>query len=292
MCIRDRYRRVLERWPVPKTELYVPTCQGSTFVVACGPENGPPVVLLHGAQANAAAWILDVALWSKKFRLYAVDMIGEAGFSARVRPGLAGNAHALWLDDVLSGLGLSRAAFVGTSLGGWLALDYASSRPAAVQALALICPAGIGRQKNFLLKALPLLLLGSWGHRKMKALVFGPAPKMLPEAVKPFTELMETVARGIKPRVVTIPRLTDAQLYGLGMPILTIIGGRDVLLDSRDTRERLLLNASHAEICFIEKGYHFLPGQAPRVMEFLRRAASRSEIDIRSTPVNNSAGDG
>lgn len=270
--IEAQYRRVLEQWPVPKAELQVPTRQGATFVLVCGPEGAPPVVLLHGAQANSASWMLDVALWSTKFRLFAVDVIGEAGLSAQVRPELGGDAHALWLDDVIAGLGLSRTAIVGTSLGGWLALDYASRRPAAVRALALICPAGVGRQKNFLLKAAPLLLLGPWGRRKMRELVFGPAPRTLPEEVWPLADLMEGVGRAIKPRVVRIPQLTDTQLRRLDMPILTIIGGRDVLLDSRNTRERLQRVAPQAEICFIEEGYHFLPDQASSVMDFLERS--------------------
>mgnify|MGYP002403109496 CR=1 FL=1 len=270
-AVEARYRELLERWPVQRTELHLPTRQGSTFVLACGPEEAPPVVLLHGSQANSAAWLPDIALWSSRFRVFAVDMIGEPGFSARVRPELASDAHALWLDDVFAGLGLSRAALVGTSLGGWLALDYASRRPAAVTALALVCPAGIGRQKNFLLKALPLLLLGRWGRRRMWELVFGPTPDELPQAVQSLAGLMESVERAAKPRMVGIPRLTDDQLGGLKMPILAIVGGRDVLLDSRDTQARLQRAIPQAEVCFIEDGYHFLPGQASRIMDFLER---------------------
>jgi pimeloyl-ACP methyl ester carboxylesterase len=271
--VEAQYRRVLDQWPVPKSELHVPTRQGSTFVVACGAENAPPVVLLHGSQANSAAWMVDVTLWSSKFRLLAVDMIGEAGLSARVRPDLAGDAHALWLDDVFERLGLKTAGIVGTSLGGWVALDYASKRPSAVQALALICPAGIGRQKNFLLQVAPLLLLGAWGKRMIREKVFGPAPKELPTELRGMADLMETIGRGIKPRVVKIPQLTDEQLGHLDMPILTIIGEGDVLLDSRDTRAKLERAVPHAEIYFIEGGYHFLPNQSSRVMEFLERCA-------------------
>jgi pimeloyl-ACP methyl ester carboxylesterase len=273
------YRRVLERWPVPARELTVPTCQGPTFVLACGPEDAPPVMLLHGSMANSAAWMPDVALWATKFRLYAVDMIGEAGFSARVRPALDGDAHALWLDDVFAGLGLSRAAIAGTSLGGWLALDYARRRPAAVRALTLISPAGIGRQKNFLLKVLPLMLLGAWGKRRMWELVFGPAPKTPPAEMQPLAELMEAVGRAEKPRVLRIPQLNDAELGELAMPILAIAGGRDVLLDSANTRDRLQRAAPHAEVCFIEEGYHFLPDQAPRVMDFLERRVLSAGIN-------------
>lgn len=270
--IAERYRSVLEQWPTAKSELHVPTRQGSTFVIACGPATAPPVVLLHGSQANSAAWMPDISLWSENFRLFAIDMIGEPGLSAPVRPDLGSDAHACWLDDVLAGLSLSRATFVGTSLGGWLALDYASRRPKAVEALALICPAGIGRQKNFLVKALPLLLLGSWGRRKMWEMVLGPAPEVLPNAMRPFAALMDIIGKGTKPRLVTIPQLTDNQLSALRMPILAIVGGRDVLLDSEDTRNRLLRNVPHAEICFLESGYHFLPDQTARIMAFLERS--------------------
>ena len=63
----------------------------------------------------------------------------------------------------------------------------------------------------------------------------------------------------------------------LEMPILAIIGGRDVLLDSADTRARLQ-RTPHAEICYIENGYHFLPDQAPRVMDFLERYVCTGEV--------------
>jgi pimeloyl-ACP methyl ester carboxylesterase len=186
---------------------------------------------------------------------------------------LRGDAHALWLDDVFKGLGLTSAALVGVSLGGWLALDYAARRPEAVKALALICPAGIGRTKNFLLKVLPLMLLGAWGKRKMREMVFGPARGPIPEALRPFTDLAGLIARSVRPRTRPVPVLSDEQLRGLKMPLLAIMGGRDVLIDMRQARERLERLVPQAEICFIEDGYHYLPGQAPRVMDFLERTS-------------------
>ena len=270
--IEARYRQVLAQWPVAKSEHYVPTRLGTTFVVASGPLDGPPVVLLHGSQANSAAWLADIALWSSRFRLYAIDMIGEAGLSARVRPNLASDAHALWLDDVFEALGLAHCSLVGTSLGGWLALDYASRRPAAVDALALICPAGIGRQKNLLLEMAPLLLLGPWGARKIRERVIGPPPPEIPVDLQAMASLMQEIGAAIKPRVVTIPRLSDEQLHHLVMPMLVIVGGRDALHDSADTRSRLQRHVPAAEVVFIEDGYHFLPNQTERVMAFLERS--------------------
>ncbi|HBX9938295.1 TPA: hypothetical protein OMD59_003741 [Klebsiella pneumoniae] len=107
------------------------------------------------------------------------------------------------------------------------------------QALALMCPSGVGRQKNLLLKILPLLLLGYWGKRRIWKLVFGPAPKVVLQEMQLLAELMKSVGLATKPRVIRIPQLTDAQLCELCMPILTIIGERDVLLDSRNTSYRV-----------------------------------------------------
>lgn len=275
-AVLRQYREVLERWPVAKTELQVPTREGSTFVIACGPKAAPPVVLLHGSLGNSAAWMGAVPLWAQKFRLYAVDLIGEPGLSARVRPKLRSDAYALWLGDVLAGLGLARAAFIGASLGGWVALDYASRKPQAVQALALIGPAGVGRQKNFLLKAVPLLLLGAWGRRKLREIVFGPAPEVSPEAGGFLASLMENMGKAVKPRVVLVPKLSEKALQRLHMPVLAIAGGRDVLFDAADMRDRLERNAPQAEICFLEEGHHFLPGGASRVMHFLESVEDRA----------------
>ncbi|AZO82140.1 MULTISPECIES: alpha/beta hydrolase [unclassified Bosea (in: a-proteobacteria)] len=270
-AVEALYRDVLDRWPVPKEELHLPTCQGRTFVLACGPKDAPPVLLLHGAQANSAAWLPDIALWASRFRLYAVDVIGEPGLSEPVRPDLTGDAHASWLDDVVKGLGLMAMGLVGTSLGGWLALDYAKRRPMAVRALALMCPAGIGRQKNLLLWAAPLLLLGSWGKRKIRKMVFGPPPKELPAELQLIAGLMDSISGAVRPRIVDIPRLTDDELRGLAMPILAVLGGRDVFIDSAETRLRLERNAPHAKICFIENGYHFLPDQSAEIFAFLKQ---------------------
>jgi len=128
-AVEERYRAFLERWPVPNEQLRIPTGEGETFVVACGPESAPPLLLFHGAGTNSTMWMGDVTMWCAQFRVYAVDLIGEPGLSAPSGPRLNSEAHAFWLDDVLQGLSLRRASLLGASLGGWLAPDYATRRP-------------------------------------------------------------------------------------------------------------------------------------------------------------------
>src|SRR5512142_2345711 len=71
------YQAVMARWPLPFEELEIPTSLGLTHVVASGPQDAPPVVLLHAFFASAAAWQPTAAGLSDAFRLYAVDIIGE-----------------------------------------------------------------------------------------------------------------------------------------------------------------------------------------------------------------------
>lgn len=88
-------------------------------------------------RGNAAIWINDAALFSRNFRVLAVDLIGAAGFSAPSRPPIGSDAYALWLDDVLDGLNIRSAMFAGISLGGWMALDYAIRRAERVDRLGV-----------------------------------------------------------------------------------------------------------------------------------------------------------
>src|ERR1700683_1657738 len=111
--VQERYLKFLSRCPAPNQQLRVPTREGETFIVACGHEKAPPLLLLHGAAANSTVWMADVPQWAAHFRVYAIDLIGEPGFSAPSRPPLASEAYTLWLDDVMQAL--ARTSIVGVS---------------------------------------------------------------------------------------------------------------------------------------------------------------------------------
>lgn len=269
--MRERYRQFLDRWPVPSERIVVPTREGETFVLACGPKDAPPLLLFHGSGANATMWLGDIGEWSKHFRCYAVDMIGEPGLSAPSRPRLGSDAYALWLDDVLKGLGVERASIVGVSLGGWLALDYATRRPGRVEKLVLVCPGGVGRQRSVVLFALPLLFFGAWGRRKLRAFVLGDAMRDTP-GMKAMAEFSSLVFATFMPRRGKLPVFGDAKLGTLTMPLLAMVGGRDVLLDSRQTARRLKRAVPNADIRFLPKTGHLIRNQTAAVLDFLMRA--------------------
>jgi pimeloyl-ACP methyl ester carboxylesterase len=272
-AVQARYQLFLLDWPVANRQLRVPTREGETFIVASGPDNAPPLLLFHGAGTNSAMWMSDVAAWAAHFRVYAVDIIGEPGLSAPSRPPLESEHYALWLDDVMQALSLARASIVGVSLGGWLALDYATRRPHRAESLVLLCPSGVGRQKmSFLFKAIPLLMLGRWGRRKAMEMVAGPAPPDASPADRDFAEFVLLIFEHFRPRVVKIPVFSDEALKRLTIPLMVIVGANDVMLDSAATRRRLERIVTHAKVRYLPDAGHILRDQTGPILEFLRNS--------------------
>lgn len=273
-AVRARYAQFLAHWPVANEQRRIATSQGETFVVSCGPAGAPDIVLLHGSASNSASWMGDVATLAQRFRVHAVDMIGEPGMSAPSRPPLASHVYADWLGEVLAGLGVSRTALAGISLGGWLALEYATRRPETVSAVVLLCPGGVGRHRNILVWALPLLLLGRWGRQRIMQRMAGGAPRPtdVPPQVKAYGEFMDLTFANFRPRTEVLPPFADADLARLAMPLLAILGAKDVMIDSAGTRERLTRNCAAAEVTWLPDAGHLLIGHGAEIDGFLGRA--------------------
>lgn len=273
--VKARYQAFLERWPVRNEQFHVPTAQGDTFVIASGPPAAPPLVLLHGAAFNSVTWMGDVAAWSANYRVYCVDVIGHPGLSASSRPPYDSDAHAQWLNEVLECLGVARASLVGISLGGWLAVDYATRQPERVTSLVVLAPGGIGREltsmSKLLFVILPLMMLGTWGRSRAQHLLLGPmtAP-VTPEAVL-VGEFASLIHRHFRQRLDKVARFDDAALARLSMPVFLIVGAKDPMLDPAETIERLTANAPQTEVLVLENAGHALVGQTGPILEFLQR---------------------
>lgn len=62
------YDKAMTLWPVPYEQRDVPTRFGRTHVVVSGPENGPPIVLLHCALMTSAIWSPIIGELSATYR--------------------------------------------------------------------------------------------------------------------------------------------------------------------------------------------------------------------------------
>jgi pimeloyl-ACP methyl ester carboxylesterase len=259
------YDAVLSRWPVPHTTARIATRHGGTFVISSGADVAPSLILLHGANSNAASWVGDVAAYSRHFRVHALDLPGEAGKSDHNRPDWAGPAFAEWLEDVLNGLNLPKASLLGISQGGWTALKYATREPGRVDKLVLLAPGGVAPARaSFLLRAIPLSMLGRPGAEALNRIVFGKQP-IHPEAVA----FMNAIMTHFRPRIGPQALYTDEELRRLTMPVLLIVGTQDALLPAEKIAARLqgLLPNLAAQV--LPEAGHVLHNTAERVVPFL-----------------------
>ena len=264
--VRAMYDALLARWPVAYETRTVATRYGETFVIISGEESAPPLVLLHGAGTNSAVWAGDAAAYAPFYRLYAVDLIGEAGKSAPNRPEWKGPAFAEWLEDVLDGLDVERATLLGLSQGGWAALKFAVAHPERVEKLVLLAPGGIVPDRgSFLVRAIGLSMLGKWGMRRMTRSMFG--NQVVPDGVEDVTVL---VTSHFKPRMGVLPVFTDEELRRLTMPVLLLGGTRDVIRDAEKIAGRLRAYVPQVEVTIIPGAGHALLNTPPLVLPFLK----------------------
>lgn len=166
------YDRVLQKWPADTQAIDVDTVYGTTRINACGPVDGPALVLLPGAGATSTVWFANVEALSQRYRVYAVDLMGDVGRSVPGEQSIDSVDELLnWVTAVLDELGLRAVALCGHSYGAMIALAYTLRNESRVDALTLLDPnACFGSMSpRYLLHALPILLASN--EKRQRAFV-------------------------------------------------------------------------------------------------------------------------
>lgn len=114
---------------------------------------GHPVVLLHGLGANKLSWLPLLGPLAESYRVIAVDLPGH-GESSKRRGDYTPAHFGAVVRRLLDRLGLRRAALIGNSLGGRIALEVSATMPERVAALVLLGPALAGLPFPFIAKFL------------------------------------------------------------------------------------------------------------------------------------------
>lgn len=152
MFVNTAARARIARWyetfraalPFENETRTVETGAGATHVLIAGPADAPPLVVLHGAMASSAHVARELGSLVERYRIYALDVIGQSVMSVDRRLDLdSDEGYPRWVRDATTALGLERFALYGVSWGGFVSLKAASAFPAAVSALILYVPAGI-----------------------------------------------------------------------------------------------------------------------------------------------------
>lgn len=117
---------------------------------------GEPVVLVHGLSGSTRWWSRNVLTLAERHRVYLVDLPGF-GAMRRLRRQYTLVEAASWLSVWMEAAGLRCAHLVGHSMGGYICLRLAASKPEAVRRLVLVAPAGVPTGRSMLGHLVPLL---------------------------------------------------------------------------------------------------------------------------------------
>jgi pimeloyl-ACP methyl ester carboxylesterase len=239
---RDKYFAVYDRllgelWPVPVDSMDVETRAGSVRIHRAGPAEGDPVVLLAGAGGNALAWHRYIEALARTRPVLALDPIGEPGRSVQTQPLANGAEVGGWLTDALAAVGTEGAHVVGSSYGGWTAVEQQLGGGGRVAALTLVDPVGFA---------------SSYG-RFYRWVIVGGMAAMLPRALRhraadavgngalredALMKLMRA-GRSFRRRMPIPPAYTDEQVRELSVPVQVLLGARSALHDAQAVAARL-----------------------------------------------------
>jgi pimeloyl-ACP methyl ester carboxylesterase len=266
------YESMFYLWKVPHDAIGVKTSYGYTHINVSGPGGGYPIVLLHAAGLSSTVWFANIAELSAHHRVYAVDIIGDAGKSVADQLLEKRIDYAEWLREVFDGLDIERCDLIGHSYGGWLTLNMALAYPDRIRKIVLLAPAA---------SIYPLSFLTSLGLFLAEMKIRPPARSVF-KMIAPkgtvfeetFIHLMEMVTRYCMPATMFPTVYTDEELRQVELPTLLLIGDREKIYnpDKAIDRARRWMPDLTAEI--IPNAAHTLNMEQPetinaRILGFL-----------------------
>lgn len=292
------YDATMQLWPVAFEPLDIASRFGRTHVVVSGPADAPPLVLLHGFGGALTMWWPNVADFCRHYRVYAVDVIGQAGRSIPDQPITSRADYVEWLTALLDALGIEETHMVGMSYGGWLTLNYAIGAPERVIKLALLSPAGsfVPLVDEFYERAMRMTAspTRSLTDGFMQWLASADTPR--DAAIRAgYKRLMEQFYLGVAhfrgvPNDAVVPPgvFADDELRSLRVPTLMLVGDRDPIYDPAAALARASLLLPSFEGALVpESGHMMCFSRAAlvdaRVLEFLKDDRSIASRIARST---------
>ncbi len=238
------YNLAMSSWPVPWEEIEVSNRFGTTFVVASGPKEAPPLVLLHGFFTTLLLWTPNIADLSKSYRVYAIDIMGNRNRSIPREPIASSNDIIEWLSETLNDLKLQTVYLAGMSNGGWIGINFSLAKPERVRKLILISPAAslLPLVKQFMprgmLTALPPRKFWFYSFMGWMGLKRGAGYEFSQNLLDMMWLGGETIKMSAETMRVMPTVYSDEELGGLKMPVLLLIGENEVIYNAKKALAR------------------------------------------------------
>ena len=260
---RAVYNNFLSAMPFAKRTIDTP--YGETFLLEAGDPTKPVVMLLHGSCSNSAFWFNDIMALMNDYHVFAADIPGEAGNSSEYRLSLDNADYADWMASVLDALDLPRASIAGNSLGGWMALKFATTYPDRVAKIMLFASGGLAPiRADFLERA-------QAAEEAEESLSFDEEVAGDEQVPKEILDFINLILDSYYPLNIPMPLFSKEQLQRLTMPVLYVAGLKDELLDSPAGETTLRAGVPHAEIHMLPDAGHMITTPFVWMLPFLAK---------------------
>jgi len=228
-------------------------------------------------------WSPNIADFSKDYRVYALDMMGQPGKTIPdpTHPLQATTDLVAWLNETLDMLKLDRIFLVGMSYGGWSAINLALSAPERIQKLVLLSPAAsfqpIVRQFGLRLMLMMLISKRFTADSLMSWMgITDKSSDMLARYIRDLFYLGMKHFRLQEETMRLMPEVfSDNELRALRMPVLLLIGENEVIYDPAKALARALQFIPEFEGELVPRSKHDMCSSQyryvdMRVLEFLK----------------------
>lgn len=262
------YDAKMKEWPVPYESLYVDTSYGQVHVIISGPEDAPPMLLLHASGVPAWSWKYNVEQLSQRYRTYAIDLIGDAGRSEydsldnRMRDG---QDEAELYAEITDQLGVVQAYVVGASEGGFIGTQYALHAPERVEKLVLLGPMGYSGATQSVFR---IMFAQFFPLKSIQESTFRWAFSDDPKLGQEFGEWFRLIMTGLKPVKVAPLPLKPEQRQRIQVPVLMVLGKRDNLVGDPAKATALVQDIPDIRVEVLDTG-HLVGAEQPQQVNTL-----------------------
>lgn len=258
------YNQKMTEWPVTYEDEFVDTQYGVVHVIVSGPEDAPPMLLLHASAVSSWSWKYNVAELSQHYRTYAIDLIGDAGkseFTSLDKVMKTGQDQANLYAEIADKLGVRRAYVVGASEGGFIATNYALHYPDKVEKLALLGPMGYSGAVQSVIR---ITLTQLFPLKPIQDRTFRWAFSDSTQLKEDFGEWFPLVMTGYNSVKVAPMPISAEERQSLQVPVLFIFGERDNLVGNPQAAKTLVQDIPDVQVEVVEAG-HLMGGELPEV---------------------------
>jgi len=137
------YNQKLKELEIEYKSRVIETGYGKTNIIIVGDSTKPPLIIIHGSNGCAPIALETYPSLSRKFQVYAIDVLAQPNKSEETRLSMKDNSYGLWMNDLINKLELKNVTMAGFSFGGLIILKTLLQNESNIKEVFISAPAFI-----------------------------------------------------------------------------------------------------------------------------------------------------